>query len=94
MIRWLGHAEDDLMAIEDYIALDNPIAAIETADKIWFSTSKLTDNPQIGREGRVKGTRELVVTGTPYIVVYQQKSKQDDINILRVLHGSQRWGDV
>lgn len=92
MIKWLAQAEDDLIGIEGFIALDNPVAASETADKIWLSTLKLSDNPRIGRQGRVKGTLELVVTGTPFIVVYRSMS-QDNIDILRVLHGSQRWGE-
>ena len=92
MIRWLGHAEDDLMAIEDYIALDNPIAAIETADKIWFATSKLTDNSQSGREGRVKGTRELVVTGNTYIQSYHPKSEPNEIKKSKSLNGYAHWG--
>ena len=90
MIRWLDQAEDDLIAIEGYIAQDNPIAAIDTSEKIWLSTERLRDNPDIGRRGRVKGTRELMVIGTPYIVVYRTNSAS--IDILRVLHGSQRWG--
>jgi len=40
-------------------------------------------------QGRVAGTRELVVVGTPYIVVYRIEPAA--VVILRVLHGAQRW---
>jgi toxin ParE1/3/4 len=42
----------------------------------------------IGRQGRVGGTRELVVQGTPYIVVYRV---HDDVEILAVVHGARKW---
>lgn len=43
----------------------------------------------MGRAGRVSGTRELVVSGTPYIVVY--KAHRNVLRILRVLHGAMMW---
>ncbi len=49
----------------------------------------LIDNRHLGRPGRVKGTRELVVTRTPYIVAY--RLKRQSIQILRVLHGARLW---
>ena len=49
----------------------------------------LAEHPQIGREGRVKGTRELIIGHTPYIAVYRVKKKE--VEILHILHGAQRW---
>jgi hypothetical protein len=43
----------------------------------------------MGREGRVKGTRELVIGRSPFIAVYRIKGKR--IEILRILHGAQQW---
>jgi toxin ParE1/3/4 len=45
--------------------------------------------PEIGRTGRVEGTRELVISGTPFIAAY--KVEQQKVEILRVLHESQMW---
>jgi plasmid stabilization system protein ParE len=50
----------------------------------------LTDEPKLGRPGRVPGTRELVVPRTPYIVAYAVLSS-DSIRILGVRHGARRW---
>jgi len=49
----------------------------------------LAEHPELGRLGRVRGTRELVVTGTRYLLIYRVKG--DEIQILRVLHGRQQW---
>lgn len=42
-----------------------------------------------GRCGRLAGTREWVVIGTPYIAVFRWRD--GEIDVLRVLHGAQRW---
>jgi toxin ParE1/3/4 len=52
----------------------------------------LDRTPSMGRPGRVPGTRELVIAGTPYIVAY--RAKRRSIEILRVLHGAQKWTDI
>ncbi len=49
----------------------------------------LAEHPELGRVGRVGGTRELVVTGTPYLLVYRIRG--DELQILRVLHGRRQW---
>lgn len=49
----------------------------------------LTTHPEAGRPGRVTGTRELVVSGTPFIAVY--RVDRDGVAIIRVLHGAQQW---
>jgi toxin ParE1/3/4 len=43
----------------------------------------------MGRPGRVSGTRELVIPGTPYIVPYRVRGGK--LEILRILHATQRW---
>lgn len=72
----------------DYIAMDNPLAAISQDQEIEQQTNLLTTQPEMGRAGRVKGTRELVISRTPFIVVYRIKGKR--IEILRFLHGAQK----
>jgi toxin ParE1/3/4 len=70
-------------------AKDNPEAANKVACKIWETTRILSDHPAMGRSGRVSGTRELVISGTSYIVPYRLKA--DEVQILRVLHAARKW---
>jgi len=91
-IVWANPAVEDLECIEDYIQQDNPRAAIEVVlHVIERIEALLPENPSIGRAGRVFGTRELVLAGLPYIVVYQVRYQETEI--LRVLHSSQKWPD-
>lgn len=88
-LEWLPAALHDFDEIIDYIAEDNPVAAIEQGDEIETQVEGLLDNHHQGRPGRFKGTRELVVVRTPYLVVY--RIKKEAIQVLRVLHGSRLW---
>ena len=90
-IRWLSDAVDDLIEISDYIANDNPNAARDIAVRIKNSVDSLKEYQCIGRPGRVEGTRELVVSGLPYIIPYRVKNNV--VEILRVLHGAMQWPD-
>jgi len=90
LIVWLAGAIADRDAQLDYIAQDNPSAAIEQGDKVAGHVGKLADYPKLGRVGRKKGTRELVISGTPFIVVYRIQG-EETVQILRLLHGAQQW---
>ena len=72
-----------------WIAKHDPWAAINMGDTIQAAVSRLADYPAIALPGRVAGTRELVVIGTPYIVIYRIEASA--IVVLRVLHTAQRW---
>ena len=89
-LRWTRRAERDLDEIASYIGQDSPAAAarviLELIDRV---ESSLTKRPAIGRAGRVLGTRELVMGELPYVVPY--RVREQDIEILRVLHTSRRW---
>ncbi len=88
-IVWTVPALHDLEAEGDYIAQENPAAAHQIMERLKQAANYLSDNPEIGRSGRVVGTRELVVTNTPYILPY--RIRRERIEILRVLHGAQKW---
>jgi toxin ParE1/3/4 len=91
-IRWTNTALDNLDAAVEYIAADNAAAAKKVAQKIWDTIQLLKDQPGLGRPGRVTGTRELVVSGLPYIVPYIEKDGA--IIILRIMHSSIKWPSI
>ena len=88
-LRWFSQAIADLVSLRAYIAQNNPIAAREVSDRILKAVNLLADQPGIGRPGRVEGTKELVISGTPYIVPY--RIKKGEIELLRVFHGARQW---
>ena len=85
--RYARRLED----IYERIAADNPAAAPRVVARIRTAVERLREFPAIGRPGRVGGTRELVISGTPYIVPYRVKG--DTVQIITILHGAQRWPD-
>jgi len=88
-IRWTEGADGNLDQVEEYIAQDNPPAAVAAVHKIIEAAQMLTDYPTIGKRGRERGTRELVVAGLPYIVIYAVQHEK--LVILRVLHTSMKY---
>lgn len=88
-IFWTRPAQHDLNAIFAYIARDNAHAALKLCDAVEEKVRALSTNSAIGRPGRVDGTRELVITGMPYIVPYRVRA--DYVEILAVLHAARKW---
>jgi len=88
-ILWHPLASEDLARLMTYIATDKPKAAYRMLDEIQKQTGILAAHPEAGRMGRISGTRELVITGTPYIASYRISGEV--ITILRLLHGARRW---
>ena len=87
-VRWLRTALANLEAEAEYIAHDNP-AAVRVVTAIKQAVTQLRRYPALGRPGRVSGTRELVVPGTPYIIPYRVRN--DAVEVLRVFHAARKW---
>ncbi len=86
-IRWQLAAVSDLANIHDYIAEGNPEAARSVTERVMRAVDRLEAFPKSGRRGQASGTREVVVSGLPYIVVY---SLHDDaVDITGVFHAAQ-----
>ncbi|MGA8402255.1 MAG: type II toxin-antitoxin system RelE/ParE family toxin [Stellaceae bacterium] len=83
--RYFRRLED----INERIAADNPAAAARMIARIRDAVNRLARFPASGSPGRVAGTRELVIAGTPYIVPYRVTG--DAVQIITILHGAQRW---
>jgi toxin ParE1/3/4 len=88
-VVWSRRAIGNLISLRDYIAEDNPRSAAIVARQILDCIQLLTTQPHIGRAGRITGTRELVVVGTPYIIPY--RVRRANLELLAVFHGRQKW---
>ena len=86
-VTWAPEAKRQLSDIWHYIALDNPKAADRIVTRLVTAVEKLSYFPHLGRPGR-EGSRELVISGIPFIVVYRVQG--DEVRIGTVLHGAQR----
>jgi addiction module RelE/StbE family toxin len=88
---WGRYALEDRRAIFSYLEARNPSAAADMDEMIEGAVQNLRSYPNMGREGRVANTRELVVVGTPFVVAYVVMA--DRVKLLRLLHGAQQWPD-
>jgi len=88
-LKWTKRALQQLKEAQDYISRDNPAAARDVAERIAQATRLLLTQPQMGRTGRVRVTREWVVMHTPYLLAYTVEN--DTVQILRVIHSKQDW---
>jgi toxin ParE1/3/4 len=87
--RWTPTAAQDLEDVHDYIATDNEDVAIATIARILAGVEALGRHPQLGRNGRVRGTRELAVP--PYAIAY--RIVKDAVEIHAILHSARQWPD-
>jgi toxin ParE1/3/4 len=90
-VRWLRKALKSLEQTYQFIAEDNPDAAVQIVLKIQAAVDQLEKFPMLGRTGRVKGTRELMISNSSFIVVYRVRG--NTVQILRVLHTSKQYPD-
>ena len=88
-VRWTTPALLHLTEIAEYITQDNPPVARRVVSSLRELTRSLCANTNIGRVGRVDGTRELVHPRYPFILVYRVQGTE--IHILAVLHTARRW---
>jgi len=89
-LRWAGPAAHDFVSICDYTEQQYGVAvAGETARRILESVNSLQQSPNLGRPGRKRSTRELVLSDSPILAVY--RIRENVIENVRILHGAQRW---
>ena len=90
MIKWTEQATQQLDQAHDYITLSNNKAvAARITMQIVTTVQQLPAFPMSGKAGRVLGTRELVISNTPFIAAYA--IDKADIIILAIYHGAQQW---
>jgi addiction module RelE/StbE family toxin len=88
IVVWSPRAISHLTDLRSYIERDHPDAAARTATTLLSAVERLARLPNVGRPGRLAGTRELVVPGTPYVIPY--RVRRDRLEIIAVFHGRQR----
>ena len=88
-VRWTTDAAYDLERICDYIAESRPESARQVAQSVVDRIGTLETFPHLGRPGRVQGTREIAFPPLPFVAIYEVDD--DQIVVLRILHGAQRW---
>jgi len=88
-IVWTNRAARNRSEQLLYIAEENPEAAVRLAFEIRDQVFLLSQYPEIGRSGKLKGSRELVIHRTPYVVIYRIRA--GSIEIFRLMHGAQQW---
>ena len=87
-IVWSALARTRLREIRAYVARDKPEAAERLATRIVAMIEALRSHPHLGRVGSELGVRELVIGGTPYIVLYRVQGQR--VTISTIWHGAQR----
>lgn len=90
-VIWTARARVELDDIADYVAPISASAALALVRRLRQAGKQLGEHPHMGRPGRVDGSRELVVNGTPYILPYRVSDGR--VEILAVLHTSRQWPD-
>lgn len=88
---WTSQAVEDRRAIYDYIDTENPRAAAELDEQFMLAADRLRAYPEMGRLGRVSGTRELVAHQR-YFLLYEVVD--DAVYVLAVVHTSRQWPPI
>jgi len=90
-IVWLDQANRDMFNAIEWLKERNPAAATKITQLIYLQLKQLQQYPQLGRIGKIEGTRELVIHQTRYIAAYRVDFSNNLIEILALMHESMRW---
>lgn len=88
-VVWSRRAIRHLVYLRKYIENDSEQNARLVANRILKAVELILSHPEIGRSGRVVGTRELVVPDTPYVIPY--RIRRERLELIAVFHGRQKW---
>jgi toxin ParE1/3/4 len=83
IVRWEVEARHQYRDCLTYISIQNRLAAERLDDEIRDKVDMLPHFPEMGRKGRVAGSRELIVHPN-YILVYVVRELT--IDVIRFLH--------
>ena len=86
---WSPRAIRHLAAVRQFIEKDSDASAAAIAGRILHAIELLCTQPNMGRPGRLPGTKELVIAGTPYVVPYRVRHAR--LQLLAVFDGRRQW---
>ncbi len=92
-VRWIAAARQDRADIVDYIAVENPRAALKMDDLFSEAAQRLGKFPMLGRIGKVPGTRELIPHES-YRLVYEVDEATDTVWVMALMHTARQWPPV
>lgn len=87
-VIWTPEALQDRADVWDYIAADNPRAAVRMDELFSDAAARLTDHPKLGRPGKIQGTRELV-PHERFRLVYEVSG--ESVWMLALVHPARQW---
>lgn len=87
-VIWTPEALQDRTDVWDYIATDNPRAAVRMDELFSDAAARLADHPKLGRPGKIQGTRELVPHES-YRLVYEISG--ESVWMLALVHTARQW---
>ena len=88
-LEWMPDAIEQLDDLEAYISDHDPAAAKRVVQAIRERAEILVGQPRLGREGRLVGTRELILAPLPYIVIYRVADTR--VEVLAVISGARQF---
>lgn len=91
ILRWTERAAEHLEMLHAYVADENVRAADALIQHVFEAAERLLAFPELGRKGRVLGTRDLILPGSQIILAY--RIHKNNVQILAVLHAARKWPD-
>lgn len=88
-IVWSEQARQEWATQYRFYRQRNPDAARRMRQAVMDGVQRVRSHPRIGKPGRVEGSRELVISGTPFLLVYDENPAR--VEILHVYDGRQNW---
>ncbi len=88
-VVWSPRAVSHLARLRKYIAKESEQNAVVVAERILTAIDLLQTQPEMGRPGRVLGTRELVVPNAPYVIPY--RIRRERLELIAIFHGRRKW---
>jgi toxin ParE1/3/4 len=88
-LEFTARAFQHIAAAEEFISRENPAAAQKVAEAIYKTAEKLEIFPDLGKPGRVPGTRELPLTKYPYTLVYRVRPSK--VIVYAVMHHARKF---